>query len=106
MVTDSRPEQLARFASVWKAHAKAARPHINLRAKEAVPRRSRRRPFLPVQVALCFYRNCQQWVRNYPSELLYAALFFVMGMLVGLLFQDVDIEEVPQPNFLLSFVLG
>jgi ABC-type multidrug transport system ATPase subunit len=106
MVTDSRPEQLERFGSVWRAHAKAARPNISLRTKEAVERRSRKRPWGAWQMCLILYRCFVQWAVNYPSELLYAVLFFLMGMLVGLLFQDVDVDEIPQPNFLLAFVLG
>jgi ABC-type multidrug transport system ATPase subunit len=106
MVTDSRPEQLERFSSVWRAHAKAARPSISLRAKEAVKRRYRRRPWGVWQMVLCMQRCFVQWAVNYPSELLYAVLFFLMGMLVGLLFQDVEVDELPQPNFLLAFVLG
>jgi ABC-type multidrug transport system ATPase subunit len=106
MVTDSRPEQLERFSSVWRAHAKAARPSISLRAKEAVKRRYRRRPWGIWQMVLCIQRCIVQWAVNYPSELLYAVLFFLMGMLVGLLFQDVEVDELPQPNFLLAFVLG
>jgi hypothetical protein len=150
MVTDSRPEQLTRFASVWAAHAKSARPHvratlcvactcahlcdvglcqIDLRAKEALRTRRLKRPFLLYQVGrvracvcihsaraqrlyvcglvmmtlvcpqiwLCLHRAMLQWIRNFNSELIYGILYFVMGLLVGLLFRDVEIEEVGMP---------